>query len=231
MAYHLDDTTISLDRLKTRLARADLIPSQLLLRDDIDARFASLQSEGYSNLALLRDALRGSKGPARVSAQTSVPVDYLVVLRRVIEGMRPAPVALDSFPRLSPLLVSCLADHGIRDSKSAYETMLADDGIDNLASRTGRGIDELHHVWCLANVSRIQWVSPRVATALVAAGYESVARVAVASPDSLCADVQEANDSNSLYRGKVGVRDMARLIEFAGWLVELEGANVKEAGA
>ncbi len=76
----------------------------------------------------------------------------------------------------------------------------------------------------LSDLSRVQWVSPLFASLLSDAGFGSVARVAAAKPDALYAKVDAANDARGRpYKGKVGQRDMGRLIYLASLLpAELE---------
>ena len=64
----------------------------------------------------------------------------------------------------------------------------------------------------------MQWTSPTFARVLVAAGIDGAAALAEADADALCAAVAAANEDARYYRGKVGLRDIKRLIEAARYV-------------
>jgi hypothetical protein len=59
-------------------------------------------------------------------------------------------------------------------------------------------------------------VSPTFTRVLVAAGFTSAAEVAKAEPSALYAAVAKANDNARYYKGKIGLRDIKRLVTAAG---------------
>ncbi len=70
----------------------------------------------------------------------------------------------------------------------------------------------------LADLSRVQWVSPTFARALYEAGYGSCSDVAAARAEDVYEAVLRANGGGKYYKGKVGLRDMRRLVQLAGEL-------------
>jgi predicted flap endonuclease-1-like 5' DNA nuclease len=218
MAYYIDFATMTLSGLKRRLEEADLIPSQLPLLDGIDKKIAALKKAGISNLEDLSGALHGSKGPAALAAKSGLPEDYLVLLRRAIEGYRPKPVPLRDYPGIDEAVVRALAGAGIADSKSLYEAALGKKERTQLAKATGieaRALEELAH---LSDLSRIQWVGSTFARVLYEAGYRSPARIAAADPEAVYEAAVRANEANKFYRGKIGLRDIKRLVKLAAEL-------------
>ena len=71
---------------------------------------------------------------------------------------------------------------------------------------------------CLCDLSRIQWVSPLFARLLLEAGYGSVARVSAAQSSELVQAIADANARLLLFKGKIGQKDMARLVYCANLL-------------
>jgi predicted flap endonuclease-1-like 5' DNA nuclease len=211
MPYYIDFSAIGLKDFQGRLEGADLIPSQLPLLEGIDEKLAALKKAGIASLEDLSRALRGAKGPLSLSAKTGLGEEYLVLLRRTIEGFRPKPVPLGDYPGTDPTVAACLADAGIRDSKALYEAAIVKKERQALAKRAGVAAKAMDELCRLADLSRIQWVGATFARVLYEAGYRSPEAIAAAEPHDIYERVLQANEGNKLYRGKIGLRDMKRL--------------------
>jgi hypothetical protein len=218
MPYHLDFSKLTLSDLKAKLERADLIPSQLPLLDGIGGKMSALKKAGVSSLEDLSAALRGSRGPASLSSKSGVAEDYLVLLRRALEGFRPKPARLGEYPGVEPEVVEALAALGFRDSKGLYEAASDSASAAVLARKAAVPAKAVRELLCLCCLSRVQWVSPAFARTLYEAGYESAAALASARPEDVYESVLRANEGGRFYKGKVGLRDMGRLVALAGEL-------------
>lgn len=76
---------------------------------------------------------------------------------------------------------------------------------------------------CVCDLSRIQWVNPLFARLLLEGGHGSVARVSAADSSELMQAIADANARLLLFKGKIGLKDMARLVYCANLLsLELE---------
>lgn len=215
MPYYPDFASLGLDEIVRRLSGADLIPSQVPLLEGLEEKLRTLRSAGLGTLEDLVRTLRSKGGPASVAARTGIPEDYLVVLRRTVEAFRPKPVRLRDYPGIDPGDAAALERAGIRESPELWEA--ARGGREPaLAARTGlppAAIRELTH---LADLSRIPYVGATYARAILEAGCRSVGEVARAEPEALDAAIQRANLRLNLYRTRIGLRDIRRLIRMAG---------------
>lgn len=61
MGYYINLAAVTLDEYKQRLAENELLPSQQVLKEDIDARFAVFAGMGIRDAAQLRQALKSKK--------------------------------------------------------------------------------------------------------------------------------------------------------------------------
>jgi predicted flap endonuclease-1-like 5' DNA nuclease len=211
---------MTLKDLKRKLEKADLIPSQLPLLDGIDKNLAALKKAGVQNLEDLSRNLRGSKGPASLAAKSGLSADYLVLMRRTIEGFRPKPLPLRDYPGIDDAAVRALAESGIVDSKSLYEAALGKKARTALAKSTGIAAKTVEEFANLSDLSRIQWVGSTFARVLYVAGFISPTQIAAADPVAVYDAVMRANEANKLYRGKIGLRDIKRLVKLASELDE-----------
>lgn len=210
---------ISLDDLRRRIENTDLIPSQAPLKIEIDVKFFALKQQGITNLARLRDELKSPGKIEALSDASTVDKKYLILLRREIEGYFPKPVALKDFYWLPKEEIEKLVKNGIRDTAGLRQVAGNPVYRDELLSATGLDATCLQALIKLADLTGIRWVSPNIARMLVGAGYPSTTKVAAADPDDLYEALIRVNEGGRYYKGKVGMRDVKRLIRAAGYVL------------
>lgn len=87
-----------------------------------------------------------------------------------------------------------------------------------LALKLGIDEDFLVPLVCLCDLCRLQWVSILFARLLLQGGYHSVGAIANTEKGVLVRRVAQANRDDALFNGKIGERDMGRLISIAAYL-------------
>ena len=215
-AYHSDARAISLDDLQDRLLSTDLIPSQEPLRNGLAEKMEAIRAAGVQNVADLRAALKRPKPCAALSESAGVDVTYLRLLQRAINGFFPKPRPLKDIDWLGSDAVAGLAKAGITNTEQLFDA--ANDGKADLAKRTGVKRKTLEEFTAIADLCRIQWVSPVFARVILATGLDSAAAVARAKPETLCDAMVAANADAKFYKGKVGLRDVRRLVKAAAYV-------------
>ena len=218
MVYHTEANHISLDDLRERIAATDLVPSRASLTDGIGDKMDALQEQGIATLACLRDELKNARRLTAVAEKTGIDSQYLILLRREIEGYFPKPVALKEFDWLPKDDIVKLEQSEIGDTAVLYAMTSSAKKRSELAESTGVRSAALDILAQVADLMRVQWVSPTFARMLVAAGYESTAQVAAADADDLCEALARVNTGNRFYKGKIGLRDTKRLIQAARYV-------------
>ena len=218
MGYHINAENIGLGALRERIEATDHIPSRACLVDGIEERFALLEQYGVTTLASLRERIKTSGRLASVSEATGIDANYLVLLRREIEGYFPKPVALRVFVWLPADEIVKLEQHEIGNTAILYEAAGNASKRSELAQSTGVDISTLDQLYQLADLMRIQWVSPPFARMLVLSGYESAAKVKAASAHHLCEAIARINTEGRFYKGKIGLRDIHRLVRAASYV-------------
>lgn len=216
MGPESDDESVDLDDLRARLDDTDLIPSQQPLLDNIERRFALLDQAGVSSVADLHQQLRGPKSLEALAEASGVDSDYLVLLNRTVSGFFPKPRAFKDASWLDDTVVSSLTHAGIKNT--AQFTEAATNGVPELEKQLHLSSGQLSEVVALCDLSRVQWLSPNFAGALIAAGYRTADAVAEVNPQTLHAATAEANDRSMFYRGNVGLRDIQRVIQAARYV-------------
>jgi len=178
----------------------------------------ALQEQGIATLACLRDELKNARRLTAVAEKTGIDSQYLILLRREIEGYFPKPVALKEFDWLPKDDIVKLEQSEIGDTAVLYAMTSSAKKRSELAESTGVRSAALDILAQVADLMRVQWVSPTFARMLVAAGYESAAQVAAADADDLCEALARVNTGNRFFKGKIGLRDTKRLIQAARYV-------------
>lgn len=117
--YHLDLKTFSIEKLQDLLKSVRLLPSQQVLRENIDERFACLKQHGMENLQQLWNALKTKAAVQSFGAATGLPVDFLTVLRREVNSYQPRPIRLKDFPGVDPEVIRTLGVSASRTQSSS----------------------------------------------------------------------------------------------------------------
>ena len=216
MSYHIDDTTVGLDWLEERLRTTDLIPSQKPLLDGLPEKLSALAEAGIETLGDLRAALKTEKALMALSQASGVQAGYLQSLRRAIEGFFPKPKPIKDMDWLEQKMVAGLDKLGIRNTRQLFEAAFS--AAQGLRGADGLDKGDLTQVVAISDLCRIQWVSPNFARVLVAAGFADAAAIAGADPDLLFDAITRANQGGRYYKGKVGLRDVRRLVAAAAYV-------------
>ncbi len=216
MRYYIDANSTNLDYLQARLQATDLIPSQQPLLTDMVKKMDSLQKAGINSLDDLRTSLKNKKTLASLADNSGVDSDYLVLLRRVVESFFPKPQALKVFDWLDKRTIDTLKRLGANNTRQLFEAVSSRNHA--YAKNTDLNKKVLSELISLSDLSRVQWVSPTFARVLVAAGFTSAAAIAKANPEVLHDAIMRANKDARFYKGKVGLRDIKRLVTAAAYV-------------
>lgn len=218
MPYYIDAEKISLDDLQKRITETDLVPSRGSLLEEIDEIFLKLKAHGFVTLADLRTGLKNPKNIPALSEEVGVDTGYLTLLRREIEGYFPKAYPVASFDWLQRTDLDILQSRGLRNTALLYETLASPEKRKEVAVAPGVDADVIDALYVLADLTRIQWVSPTVARMLVSAGYTDAKAVSDADPERLCSDLDRINKENKYFDGKIGLRDIRRLVKAASYV-------------
>ncbi len=222
MGYYFDMSAVGIDDYKSMLLNRYLIPSQLVLIEDIEGYFDLLKDQSIPTMAKLYDRLNTKKKIGLLADVTGIPMDYLVVLKRAIGSHIPPARKLADYPTLKADIKVVLLEQGIKDSKKLYEYLYATT-YEEVLEALHLELLELKQVASLMDVTRLRYVSPLFATALVEAGYTNVRQIAKADGDILFQAIIKVNDEKHIYKGNIGRKDIQFLVEDAeGYDVEIK---------
>jgi hypothetical protein len=215
MGYYIDLSGISIDQYKSTLETADLLPSQMILKDNIGEIFGRIKMQEIESVEELRKALGSKKKLQGFSQQSGISEDYLRILIRNVNSYRQKPSNIKDFPDVSDDTLLKLKGSGIKNTLQLYDKILTPQSRHELSSQTGIGESDLVRLAKLADLCRIRWVSHTFAYVLLEAGYDTAEQVANADYNQLYGQVRKLNEERAIFRGHIGLHDMKLCVEAA----------------
>jgi hypothetical protein len=212
MGYYIDLENISIDKYKEVLKSADLLPSRMILKNNIDEIFSIIKQQ---NVDELRKSLKSKNKLHGFSKQSNLQENYLKILIREINSYRQNPNKIKDFPGITEEIVEKLAKSGIKNTLQLFDKIITHKSRNEISDQTGISKDEILMLAKLTDLSRIRWVNHTFAFVLLEAAYDSVEEVAKADYKELYETVKRLNKERKLYKGNIGLHDMKLCVEAA----------------
>lgn len=207
--------TVGLDELKERILSSYLVPSRACLADGTDQLFDSLAKTGIKTMADLLKMTKNQKKMEAFCSQSGISLDKIVLLRREVESYRPKSFKLSEVDIIPQDEIARLIALGIGTSEDVLKELESAEDLKHLADKTGVSFDVLNRLVELCNLAKVQWVSLKFARMLAEAGYPSPKEIAAADAGKLCSDLERINAGGRFFNGKIGLRDIERLVHAA----------------
>lgn len=218
MDYYINAEKITLEELRNRIMETDLVPSRAVLLRNITENFDALGRNGYNTFADLRRDLKNPKNIAGTAKKTGIDSGYLTLLRREIESYFPKTFLINEFSGIPKNVIAALEKGGCKNTVLLFEALQSDKTRDALLNSPGIDSGVLEELSSLVNLTRIQWISPLAARMLLMAGYRNAESVAAADAERMCEELDRVNKENNYFKGKIGLRDVKRLIKSAAYV-------------
>jgi hypothetical protein len=214
MSYYLDLKNILLDDYKEIIMTSYLIPSQLVLREDIDTHFNVIKNNNFRTLEELYLSIKTKKKALLFAEKLDLDESYIIVLRRSVSSYIAKPRLLNDYPFVTEKLEELFKNLDLKKSDQLYDYLESNDAK-TLSLILNLSEEDVNHLKYLMDVTRLRYVSPLFATVLVEAGYSSISLIADASIKDLHEAILRANKEKSIYKGNIGHTDSEFLIEDA----------------
>ncbi len=172
--YYIDFEKFRLLKFKRSLQKRIMIPSRIILKEDIEERFRILDSNGINTLKELIDALKSKEKIESFSKKTGLSKEYLTVLKREANSFHPNPISLNKFPGIDTGTIESLEKLGIRNTKQYFNQVNCGKGTNQLAEEAKISTDRLNELASLSDLARLYGVGPVFARIIYDAGVDSV---------------------------------------------------------
>jgi hypothetical protein len=215
MGFYVDLEKKSMDDYREILKNSDLLPSRMLLKDDIDEKFDLLKQQQIENVEDLRKILSNKKKLQAISNQTGISEDYLKILIREVKSYRQKPSRIQDFPEVSDSTIQKLSGLGIKNALQLFKHIRTKENRAQLSNKTGIPENEILRLTRLVDLSRIRWVNHTFAYVLLEAGFDTSEKVAKAEYEKLYEIVKKLNEERQIYNAHIGDHDMKLTVEAA----------------
>jgi hypothetical protein len=171
--YSTDLTSISLDAFEETILTIDLLPSRMMLAEEITDVVPELKRMGIDNLEDLRGLLRDKARYAELAASLSVDEKYLIVLNREVNSYVSKPVSLSQLDVFEEPELERLRMARIRSTKELYERCALPSERRAVAVEHDLDGEPLARALALSDLIRINGVGPAFAHFLSSLGVRS----------------------------------------------------------
>ncbi len=173
--YHLNLENYSLEKLKQSLKKRDMIPSRIILKENIEERFKILHSYDVKTVKVLIDLLKTKPKIEVFSKKTNLSIEYLTILKREASSYLPNPINLNKFSGIATKTIEALKEIGIKNTKQFYNKVNIGKGTRLISQEIDVPLDKIKELASLSDLSRLYGVGPVFARLIFSAGIDSVA--------------------------------------------------------
>lgn len=216
--YHINIEQITLDVFQQRLETSEPLPSRKILQQDTASRFSVIKTQGIDNMQQLWDMLKTPKRVEGFAQRTSLPLEFLTILRREIGSYLPNPVHLNSFPGIDASCLEKLARSGIKQNRQLLEQTRDETARGILSQRSGIPVDALMELVRMADYVRIPGVGPVFARMLEDVGCANLDMFCQVDAEPLFAQLMAINEGGKYTRSKFSEQHVKDCILIANML-------------
>lgn len=213
MGYYIDLFDISIKDFVEKLKMTKLLPSSQRLKENLETIFQIIEKNDIHNIGELQECLKTKAKVAQFSEKTTIDLNYLTVLRREINSLHPEPREIEGFPYVSQIIKEKLISLGVKTTFELFEQIKNSEERFRLMVKLNCSEEEVFYLTQLVDVSRLKYVNQTFATLLVACGYGSIEKIKKADYKELYETITAYNKTHGLYKGKIGLKDMAFFVE------------------
>ncbi len=172
--FHIKLESYNLEKFKKSLQHREMIPSRVILKEDIEGRFKKLEKQQLSNLKELTDRLKTKSKIEEFSKETGLSVEYLTILNREAKSYIPKPTRIDKYAGIERNHIKRLASVGIKNTRHVLNEAGEKDKREELAQKTGIPIEALNEIVSLSDLSRAYGVGPAFARMIYDMGIGTI---------------------------------------------------------
>ncbi len=215
MGYFIDLHSISLEEYAKKLEKVYLVPSRMILKENIKENFRKLKSIGINSLYDIQQTLKKKDKIKEIAEKSKLSKEFLVILLREINSINPKPNILKEIPGISSDIIIQFEKNGIKNTFQLYPFILTKKKREEFARKYNLKIEQVIELAKLSDLSRIKWASPIFTKILHELGYDTVEKVSIADYNKLHKEVNQANETMNYFKGNIGLNDIKIFVEAA----------------
>ncbi len=220
MRYYFNETDYTIKKIITRIKDTDLVPSIEPIKNSIEEKMNIIKNKGIENLSELRKIIKNKDKMVAFAKEVGIEDNYMILLRREIEGWIPKKNNLNEFKTISRKTVEVLEKMNIKTTDKIFDLWQIKKEKEKIIKEFKNEVNELEIVVQMSDLTRVRWVSPVVAQILFELGYENPKKISETNAEKLYRDFDRLNIEKGYFKGKIGLRDINRVISEAKFVIE-----------
>jgi hypothetical protein len=213
--YSIDLKLISITEYEKTLEKTKLHPGRIILKENLKANFKEIKNQGIKNLDELLKLLKNEKKLSKFSKTTNIDQNYLIILRREINGFVTKPINLKEFPNTDENDIKKLEKISIKNSKELFVKGISKADREVIAENSGVAYKNVLKLLKLSDLGRVNGVGPVFAVMLFDVNVDTLHRLTVINEKELYDRLQEINKNNKYTATKFTINDMRYCIGFS----------------
>lgn len=213
--YYIDLEKYSLNKFKHELKELELLPSRIILKEQMDERFKILDVNSIQNLQDLANSLKTPKKAKEFAIKSGLPLDYLLILRREVNSYLPKPVNLEKFPGIKNDTLTKLNRIGIKNTAHLFKRVKTEEDRKELSYEISINNEKIMELTKLTDLSRVKWVGPIFARIFLDSGTDTVEKLSKANAESLYKELVKINSTLEYTKAKFIENDIRLCINVA----------------
>lgn len=171
--YYLNLERYTLEKFKKSISQRKMIPSRVILKENIEERFEVFKRFNINNLKELIALLKTKDKIETFAVESGLSSEYLTIIKREASSYHPKPIKLRDFPDVDIESVSVLESLGIKNSKQLFNKVKKET-FSNVSESTGVPSDHLNELFSLSDLARLYGVGPVFARMIYDTGVTSI---------------------------------------------------------
>lgn len=213
--YHINLENFSIEKYQKVLERSEMIPSRMILKEQISENIKCLKKQGIKNLQDIINVLKTPKKVKEFAKKSGLPNDYLTILIREVNSYQPKPVNLNKFPDINKEITDKLGKFDLKNTKHLFEKIKTKKERSELARQANISNEELLELVKLTDISRVKWIGPIFAIIFLESGTDTAEKISKSKAENLFKKLVEINNKMKYTKGKFTVKDIQLCINVA----------------
>lgn len=213
--YHINLENFSIEKYQKVLEQSEMIPSRMILKEQIGERIKCLKKHGIKNLQDIINVLKASKNVKEFAKKSGLPNDYLAILIREVNSYQPKPVNLNKFTGIKKEVTNKLGKFGLKNTRHLFEKIKTKKERYELAKQENISSEEIMELVKLTDISRVKWIGPIFARIFYDSGTDTAEKISKSKAENLFKKLVEINNKKKYTKGKFTVKDIQLCINVA----------------
>lgn len=206
--YSPDLAGISLEEFENIILKAQLLPSQRPILEDISINIRKLKFKGMTNLQQVHELLKKKDKYPAISKDTGIAEDYLMILNRMINSHIVKILPLSKLAIFPDDELNLLKEEGIRNTKQYYEALLSAGQRKELSACTGIPVSRLGYALHITDLLRINGVGVDYSKILYEIGVRSIDDYNRTPSETILSSVNALNRERAFTKATLGISDI-----------------------